>query len=76
VNDPNTLTAAERVRAYLDARGSERHDVIATAGPRDERYNKPRLRGSDILAVLDEHSALTKRIAELEAERTEGRTAP
>lgn len=60
--------AAGRVQAYLDERGTERHDVIATAGTRDERYSKPRLRGSDLREVLRELDEARQQIADLRAE--------
>jgi hypothetical protein len=46
--------AAGRVQAFLDARGPDRDNVIATAGPRSARYSKPRLRVDDLRAVLAE----------------------
>lgn len=50
--NPETRAAAERVRAFLEERGPERHNVIATAGPRAARYAKPRLRVDDLCTLL------------------------
>lgn len=51
---PTLYEAVREVLAFLDARGPDRHNVIATAGPRAARYNKPRLRMDHLQRILDE----------------------
>lgn len=58
MTETSAADAAECVQAFLDARGPERHDVISTAGSRADRYSKPRLRRSDLLALLAERERL------------------
>lgn len=59
--------AAARIQASLDARGPDRDNVIATAGPRAARYSKPRLRVDDLRAVLAEVGRLDAEFGKVNA---------
>lgn len=59
------IEAVREVTAYLHACGTERDNVIATAGPRAARYAKPRLRADHLRAILhalaDKHGRVEER---------------